>query len=60
MKGGMLFQGGASFVYLCCYLCFVSVMLGKGWPLELSLLYVMFSCDFVTFPCGVLGKVCGT
>ena len=23
----------------------------------LALLFVMFSCDFVTFPCGVLGQV---
>ena len=44
MKGGMLFQGGASFVHLSCYLCFVSVMLGMSWALELALLYVMFSC----------------
>ena len=24
---------------------------------QLALLYVMFSCVFVTFPCGVLGQV---
>ena len=50
-----------------CYLCLVFVMLlrqfiaalwspaGKGqtsW-----LLFVMFNCVFVTFPCGILGHV---
>ena len=50
-----------------CYLCLVFVMLsclfiaalwspaGKGlasWPL-----FVMSYCDFVTFPCGILGQV---
>ena len=30
---------------------------GEGLDL-LALLYVMFYCVFVTFPCGVLGQVC--
>ena len=45
------------------YLCFVSFMLSylfiAGWERAnlLALLYVMFSCVFVTLPCGVLGQV---
>ena len=27
------------------------------WAYLLALLFVMFSCVFVTFPCGVLGQV---
>ena len=57
---------------LFCYLCFVFVMLvfvmflsvhcsliAACWEKDnlMALLYVMFSCVFVTFPCGVLGKV---
>ena len=50
-----------------CYLCLVFVMLsflfiaalwspaGKG--LTSWLLFVMSNCDFVTFPCGLLGQV---
>ena len=50
-----------------CYLCLVFVMLsrlfiaalwspaGKGLPSWL--LFVIFSCVFVTFPCGILGQV---
>ena len=50
-----------------CYLCLVFVMLsclfiaalwslaGKG--LTFWLLFVMSNCDFVTFPCGILGQV---
>ena len=50
-----------------CYLCLVFVMLlrqfiaalwslsGKG--LTSSLLFVMFNCVFVTFPCGILGHM---
>ena len=50
-----------------CYLCLVFVMLprlfaaalwslaGKG--LTSLLLFVMFNCVFVTFPCGILGQV---
>ena len=30
---------------------------GKGLAVLLALLYVMFYCVFVTFPCGVLGQV---
>ena len=51
-----------------CYLCFVSVILSclfsvALWPLAwkrtgiLAFLYLVFSCDFVAFPCGVLGRV---
>ena len=48
---------------LFCYLCFVFVMLCSlvvtCWEMAnlLALLYVMFSCVFVTFPCGILGQV---
>ena len=50
-----------------CYLCLVFVMLlrlfivalwspaGKG--LTSWLLFVMFNCVFVTFPCAILGQV---
>ena len=50
-----------------CYLCLVFVMLtrlfiaalwslaGKG--LTSLLLFVMFNCAFVTFPCGILGHM---
>ena len=50
-----------------CYLCLVFVMLsrlfiaalwspaGKGLTSWLS--FVMFNCDFVTFPCGILDQV---
>ena len=50
-----------------CYLSLVLVMLsclfiaalwspaGKG--LTSRLLFVMFKCDIVTFPCGILGQV---
>ena len=51
-----------------CFLCFVSVIFVFSvhysnvvtcWerPGSLALLCVMFSCVFVTFPCGVLGQV---
>ena len=60
-------QCGASFVdnfliYVSCLSCFLVCslypcghLLGKGYLL--ALLYVMFSCVFDTFPCGVLGQV---
>ena len=50
-----------------CYLCIVFVKLlhpfiaallslaGKGLTYWLS--FVMLNCDFVTFPCGILGQV---
>ena len=54
-------QGGASFVDPFCYLCFVSVIMSCLFIAALwstaGEMYVMFSCVFVTFPCGVLGKV---
>ena len=50
-----------------CYLCLVFVMLSRLfiaalWSparkgLTFWLLFVMSSCDFVTFPCGILGQV---
>ena len=46
-----------------CNLCFVFVMFSylfvvALWsPAGMALLCVMFYCDFVIFPCGVLGKV---
>ena len=52
---------------LLCYLCLVFVILshlfiaalwspaGKG--LTSWLLFVVFNCVFVTFPCGILGQV---
>ena len=62
-----LFQGGTAFVDHLCYLCLVFVML---WRLFIAalwspvrkrltswLLFVMSNCDFVTFPCGILGQL---
>ena len=50
-----------------CYLCLVFVMLSRlfiaalwspaGKGLTPWLLFVMSNCYFVTFPCGVLGRV---
>ena len=66
-KSSSVFFTDRSFVDPFFYLCFMSAMLtclfivalwplaGKG--LTLTLLYVIFSCVFVTFPCGVPGKV---
>ena len=52
---------------LLCYLCLVFVMLSRLfiaalWSpaakgLNSWLLFVMFNCVFVTFPCGILGQV---
>ena len=54
-------------MYHWCYLCLVYVMLSRlfndalwssaGKGLTSWLLFVMFNCVFVTFPCGVLGPV---
>ena len=62
------FQGGTSFVDHLCYLCLVFFMLSRlfiaafwspAWKgLTSWLLFVMFNCAFVTFPCGFLGQVC--
>ena len=51
----------------CCYLCLVFVMLlrlflaalwSPTWKgLTSWLLFVMFNCVFVTFPCDILGQV---
>ena len=51
-----------------CYLCLVFVMVSHLfiavlWSpavegLTSWLLFVMFNCVFVTFPCGILGQVC--
>ena len=50
-----------------CYLCLVFVMLSRlfiaalwspAWKgLTSWLLFVISNCDFVTFPCGILGQV---
>ena len=50
-----------------CYLCLVFVMLARllivslwspaGKGLTSLLLFVIFNCVFVTFPCGILGQV---
>ena len=50
-----------------CYLCLLIVMLSRlfiaalwspaGKGLTSWLLFVMSNCDFVTFPCGILGQV---
>ena len=50
-----------------CYLCLVFVMLSRlfiavlwssaGKGLTFWLLFVIFNCVFVTFPCGLLGQV---
>ena len=50
-----------------CYLCFVFVMLSclfiaalwspAGKRLTSWLSFMMFNCVFVTFPCGILGRV---
>ena len=50
-----------------CYLCFLFFMLSRlfiaalwspaGKGLTSWLLFVMFNCIFVTFPCGILGQV---
>ena len=62
------FQCGTSFVDHLCYLCLVIVMLSRlfiatlwspaGKMLTSWLLFAMFNCTFVTFPCGILGQVC--
>ena len=50
-------------IYVSCLSCFLVcscslvVTCWEGADL-LALLYVMFYCVFVTFPCGVLGQVC--
>ena len=50
-----------------CYLCLVFVMLSRlfiaalwspaGKGLTSKLLFVIFNCVFVTFPCGILSQV---
>ena len=50
-----------------CYLCLVCVVLSRlfiaavwlpaGKGLSSWLLFVMFNCVFITFPCGILGQV---
>ena len=50
-----------------CYLCLVFVMPSRLFIADLwspagkgrssMLMFVMFNCDFVTFPCGILGQV---
>ena len=45
-----------------CYLCLVFVMLPRLliaalWSPDPLALLVMLNCDFVTFPCGILGQL---
>ena len=61
------FLGGTSFADHLCYLCLVFVRLSRlfiaalwspaGKVLTSWLSFVMFSCVFVTFSCGILGQV---
>ena len=61
------FQGSASFVENVCYICLVFDMLFRlfiaalwspaGKRVTSWLLFVRSNCDFVTFPCGILGQV---
>ena len=61
------FQCGTSFVDHLCYLCLACFMLSSlfiaalwspaGKWLTSWLLFVMFNCVYVTFPCGILGLV---
>ena len=54
-------------MYHLCYLCLVFVMLSRlfiaalwspaGKRLTFWLSFMMSNCDFVTFPCGILGQV---
>ena len=54
-------------MYHLCYFCLVFVMLSRlfiaalwspaGKELTAWLLFVMFNCIFVTFPCGIPGQV---
>ena len=37
-----------------CYLCLVFVMLSRLFATS-WIVFVMFNCVFVTFPCGILG-----
>ena len=65
----MGFSKDTSFVDQLCYLCLVFVLLSRlfiaalwspaGKGLTSWLLFVMFNCVFVTFPCGILGQVWG-
>ena len=47
------------FVFAFCDVCLFSLV-DNCWDRDdfLALLYVMFSCAYVTFQCGVLGQVC--
>ena len=63
----LYFPGDISSVDLLCYLCLMFVMLSRlfiaavwspaGKGLISWLLFVMFNCVFITFPCGILGQV---
>ena len=60
------YLGGTSFVNHLCCLCLVIIMLSRlfnaalrspaGKGLTSRLLFVMFNCDFVTFPCDNIGQ----
>ena len=48
-----------SLVFVMLFRLFIAALwspAGKG--LTSWLLFVMSNCDFVTFPCGILGQVC--
>ena len=44
-------------IYALCVSCFAALWSPAGKGLTFWLLFVMFNCDFVTFPCGILGQV---
>ena len=50
----MLFMSCVCHAFASVHCCLV-VLAGKG--LTSRLLFVMFNCVFVTFPCGILGQV---
>ena len=63
------FLGGASFVCHCvvcmscvCFAfapvrCYLVVTCWGRWGLASWLFFVLFNCDFVSFPCGLLDRV---
>ena len=67
MQSHLLFWCSKVVNYVLTYLCLVFVMLSRllfaalwspaGKGLTSWLLFVMFNCVFVTFPCGILGQV---
>ena len=51
----MLFMSCVCHAFASVHCCLVVTCRGKG--LSSSHLFVMFNCDFVTFPCGILDQV---